>query len=273
MYGIAICVEAVYICLICLACKNRVTVRSKWSRMDKKVLILEDDFSNADIIKQLIQEYDKCIKVYIESNVNNAYALVMENRIHLFVIDIILDTSCQGDTSGIKFAESVRSIAKYKYTPMVFITALKDPEIYAFRELHCYGYLEKPFFMDQAQKLLIDALEFNHADCSDTVLHFRKDGILYPIPCRDIVYAQSIDHSMCFYLRNKTTFSVYYKTCRQILEEVEYDGLIQCNRGTIVNRGYIKNVDVSNGMITLEGDVKVEMGRRYKKKFLETLKW
>ena len=35
----------------------------------------------------------------------------MENRIHLFVIDIILDTSCQGDTSGIKFAESVRSIA------------------------------------------------------------------------------------------------------------------------------------------------------------------
>ena len=111
MYGIAICVEAVYICLICLACKNRVTVRSKWSRMDKKVLILEDDFSNADIIKQLIKEYDKCIKVYIESNVNNAYALVMENRIHLFVIDIILDTSCQGDTSGIKFAESVRSIA------------------------------------------------------------------------------------------------------------------------------------------------------------------
>lgn len=241
--------------------------------MDKKVLILEDNFNNAEVIRQLIQEYNKCIKVYIESDIHNAYALVMKNKIHLFVIDIILDTSYPGDTSGIQFAKSMRSIDKYKYTPMIFITALQDPEIYAFRELHCYGYLEKPFFMDQAKKLLTDALEFGHANDNDSVLHFRKDGILYPIFCRDIVYVQSIDHSMCFYLKDQTMFKVYYKTCKQILEEAEYDELIQCNRGTIVNREYIKKVDVSNGIITLEGDAEVEIGIRYKKRFLEMLKW
>lgn len=241
--------------------------------MEKKVLILEDNFSHANVIKQLIQKHDRYIKVYIESDINSAYALVMKNRINLFVIDIILDTSCPGDTSGIKFAESMRSIAKYKYTPMVFITALQDPEIYAFRELHCYGYLEKPFSIDQAQKLLTDALEFNHTDGKDSVLHFRKNGILYPIPCRDIVYVKSIDHRICFYLKNKTTFTIYFKTCRHILEEAEYDDLIQCNRGVIVNREYIKNVDVSNRVVTLEGDVKVEIGIRFKKEFLEALKW
>lgn len=244
-----------------------------WCRMDKKVLILEDNLDNAIVIEKLIQEYDKCIKVYIESNIEHAYALVMKNTIHLFVVDIILDLSKPGDTSGIIFANSMRSITKYKYTPIIFITALHDPEIYAFRELHCYGYLEKPFSTEQARKLLVEALEFNYVRCTDPVLHFRKDGILYPIPCRDIICIQSINHSMHFYLTNKTTFTVSYKTCRQILEEAECEDLIQCNRGTIVNSDYIKNIDVSNRIITLEGNIKAEIGIRYKKKFMETLKW
>lgn len=241
--------------------------------MEKKILILEDNIKSAALVKQLIEECDKNTKVYIEKDLDHAYALVMQNRISLFVIDIILDTSTQGDTSGIKFVKSIRDIAKYKHTPVIFITALQDPEIYAYRELHCYGYIEKPFAVDQVRKLFRDALDYSVDDRSDYVLHFRKDGVLYPISCCEIIYAQSTNHKICFYLANGTEFTAYYKTCRQILEEAEYDEFIQCNRGTIVNRKYISNVDVTNGLITLDKNIKVEIGIRYKKKFIEVLQW
>lgn len=241
--------------------------------MEKKILILEDNTKDAALIMQLLEECDKNAKVYIEENIDHAYALVMQNRIHLFIIDIILDTSRPGDTSGIKFVESVRNIARYKHTPVIFITALQDPEIYAFRELHCYGYIEKPFAVEEVKELLYDALDYSAVDRNDYMLHFRKDGVLYPISCRDIVYAQSINHQICFYLTNGTEFTVYYKTCKQILEEAEYDEFIQCNRGTIVNRKYISNIDVTNNLITMERNIKLDIGIRYKKKFIEAFQW
>ncbi|MDE6847470.1 MAG: response regulator transcription factor [Lachnospiraceae bacterium] len=241
--------------------------------MEKKVLILEDNDKTAALISQLLQECGSSVKIYIEKDIERAYALVMQNRIHLFIIDIILDISRPGDTSGIRFIESVRSIAKYKYTPVIFITSLQDPEIYAYRELHCYGYIEKPFAVEQVKKLLTEALNCNIAGQDDCVLHFRKDGILYPIQCNEIIYAQSTNHTICFYLTNGTEFKISYKTCKQILEEAECDDLIQCNRGAIVNRKYISNIDIANGVITLRGNIKVDIGIKYRTKFIEALQW
>ena len=241
--------------------------------MEKKVLILEDNNKNAVLIRQLIHECDRNAKVYIEKDLDHAYALIMQNRIQLFIVDIVLDTARPGDASGIRFVESVRDISRYKHTPVIFITALQDPEIYAYRELHCYGYIEKPFAIDQIRKLLRDALDYNETDQKEYMLHFRKDGVLYPISCSDIVYAQSTNHQICFYLANGTEFTIHYKTCKQILEEAEYDEFLQCNRGTIVNRRYIKNIDVTNGLITLEKDIRIDIGIRFKKKFIEALQW
>lgn len=241
--------------------------------MEKKVLILEDNDKTAVLIKRLLKECGSPVKVYIEKDVEHAYALVMQNKIQLFIVDIILDITKPGDTSGMKFVESIRKIEKYRYTPLIFITSLQDPEIYAYRELHCYGYIEKPFEIEPVKKLLNEALECNIAGEDEHVLHFRKDGILYPIQCSEIVYAQSTNHTICFYLTNGTKFKISYKTCRQILEEAEYDEFIQCSRGTIVNRKHIEHVDLANGVVTLRGDVKVEIGIRYKQKFIEALQW
>lgn len=63
----------------------------------------------------------------------------------MFVVDIVLDIAMPNDASGIKFARDMRNLQQYKFTPIIFLTSLHDPEIYAYRELHCYGYVEKPF--------------------------------------------------------------------------------------------------------------------------------
>lgn len=237
----------------------------------KKILILEDNIKSATIIEKILYEISNKIQVFHVTCADKAYPIIVNNRIDIFIVDIILDTSKQGDTSGIKFVKNLRMYTQYKFTPVIFVTSLEDPAIYAFRELHCYGYIEKPFDIKQIQKLVVEALSYEASDIEDKTLYFRKDGILYPVNCKNIVYAESSNHKMCFYFENKTELTIGYKSCKQLLEEAEMKELLQCNKGTIINRRHIVNIDLTNGVVTLRGNVRINIGNAYKKKLIEAL--
>lgn len=237
----------------------------------KKILLLEDNIKSAAIIENALYKVSDKIQVFSVTCTDEAYPLIVNNRIDVLIVDIILNTSKQGDTSGIKFVQKLRMFAQYKFTPVIFVTSLEDPVIYAFRELHCYGYIEKPFDIKQIQKLVVEALTYEAPDTEDKTLYFRKDGILYPVNCKNIVYAESSNHKMCFYFENKTELTIGYKSCKQVLEEAEMKELLQCNKGTIINRRHIVNIDLTNGVVTLRGNVRINIGNAYKKKLIEAL--
>lgn len=237
----------------------------------KKILILEDNIKSAEIIENALYRISDKVKIFLVTCVDKAYPIMINNRIDVLIVDIILDTSRPGDTSGIKFVENVRKIAQYRFTPVIFVTSLEDPEIYAFRELHCYGYIEKPFDIKQIEKLVLEALTYEAPDTEDKILYFRKDGILYPVNCKNIVYAESANHRMCFFFENRTELTIGYKSCKQVLEESKMEELLQCNKGTIINRRHIINVDLVNGIVTMRGNIRVNIGNAYKKKLVEAL--
>ena len=237
----------------------------------KKILILEDNIKSATIIENALYNINNQIQVISVTCVDEAYPIVINNRIDILIVDIILDTSKQGDTSGIRFVEKLRMFTQYKFTPVIFVTSLEDPVIYAFRELHCYGYIEKPFDIKQIQKLVAEALTYEVPDTEDKILYFRKEGILYPVNCQSIVYAESSNHKMCFHFDNKTELTISYKSCKQILEEAEMKELLQCNKSTIINRKHIINIDLTNSVITLRGNARINIGNAYKKKLIEAL--
>ena len=63
-----------------------------------------------------------------------------------------------------------------------------------------------------------------------------------------------------------------YKSCKAMLEELDSDDFIKCNRGTIVNLSYIKTVDTVNRMIHLrESDRVLEIGPVMKKSFMSRI--
>lgn len=237
----------------------------------KKILILEDNIKSAAIIEKALYKISDKIHVFSVTCVDDAYPIIVNDRVDVLIVDIILDTSKQGDTSGIKFVQNLRMFTQYKFTPVIFVTSLEDPAIYAFRELHCYGYIEKPFDIKQIQKLVVEALTYEAPYIEDKTLYFRKDGILYPVNCKNIVYAESSNHKMCFYFENKTELTIGYKSCKQLLEEAEIKELLQCNKGTIINRRHIVNIDLTNGVVTLRGNVRINIGNAYKKKLIEAL--
>ena len=240
--------------------------------MVKNVLVVEDNKRSANLIEKIITSIDSSIVVYMAENSETAYKYAMEKEIDVFIVDIILNTKVQGDTSGIKFANEMRTVQKYLFTPMIFMTSLEDPQMYAYRDLHCYGYLEKPFDVDKAEALIRDALKYEKSVIEDETIYFKKEKIIYPHKISDIIFTCNKNHTMVIHHKNGTTLSIPYKTCSQLLNEVRSDFLIQCNRNTLVNKRYIKTVDLVNRYITLTNQERVEIGGTYLKKVERELK-
>ena len=240
--------------------------------MKKTVLIIEDEAEQLSLLKQLVRAAGENAEVFTASDVTHAYEILMEKSIDVFLVDIILDTTRPGDTAGVRLVERIRKIPKYMFTPVIFVTSLEDPTMYAYTDLNCMGYIEKPFEPERIIKLVEKALNYTTAREKEISITFRKDGILYPVRLKEIVYMESQNHVIHVHLRDGSELEIPYKTCKQILQETDEGSLLQCSRSTIVNREYVQGVDVPNRYLMLkEGFGMLDIGGRYKKKILVEL--
>ena len=65
-------------------------------------------------------------------------------------------------------------------------------------------------------------------------------------------------------------FTIPNKSCKVMLEELDCEDFVKCNRGTIVNMSYIKKVDSVNRYIYLRGSRDVlQIGSVMKKSFMQ----
>ena len=126
--------------------------------MKKSVLVIEDNPDQREMLKKLVLGIDERAVVHTAADVATAYKILMERTIDVFLVDIILDTSKPLDTSGIRLVERIRNVPKYMFTPVLFITSLEDATGYAYRDLNCLGYIEKPFSPEQVSGLVRKAL-------------------------------------------------------------------------------------------------------------------
>lgn len=237
--------------------------------MKKSVLIIEDNKIQMEMLKKLVLEVNPGVAVYTANDVGTAYQILIEKTIDVFLVDIILDTTKPGDTSGVRLVERVRTIPKYMFTPVLFVTSLEDTTNYAYTDLNCLGYVEKPFSPERVKQLVEKALYYSTSKNQDATFCFRKDGILYPVKVRDILYIESLNHVVSVHTVKAGILTIPYKPCKDLLDEVDTDCLIQCSRNTIVNKDYILNVDVPNRYITLKDvDKQIEIGITFKKKIL-----
>ena len=166
----------------------------------KAVLIIEDNAASMEMLAKITNEVDPEIVVHRAVNQNEAYACAMRISIDLFLIDIMLDPKNPGDVSGMRFANRIRMVERYKYVPMIFITALEDARLYAYSDLHCYYYLEKPYDAKKAWEVITEALEVPQKKNLPHDVFFRKDGILFKKNITEVVYIENVrsGQTVCF---------------------------------------------------------------------------
>ncbi len=238
----------------------------------KAVLIIEDNAASMEMLAKITNEVDPEIVVHRAVNQNEAYACAMRISIDLFLIDIMLDPKNPGDVSGMRFANRIRMVERYKYVPMIFITALEDARLYAYSDLHCYYYLEKPYDAKKAREVITEALEVPQKKNLPHDVFFRKDGILFKKNITEVVYIENVrsGQTVCF---TDGKLKLQYKPTKVILEELDSERFVQCSRYAIVNSDFIDAIDMVNRYILLKGNFgRIEIGITFKKKFLEALK-
>lgn len=244
-----------------------------WGSVMKNILVLEDNNVTLKYITSLIREVEKRSIIFECSNLKDAYQCMMEKEINLFVVDIILDTSRPGDSSGLKFVDGIRKIERYVFTPVIFVTSLEDARLYTYEKLHCYSFIEKPFNPVQLKELVEHCLNFPSVVQRRKTMYFRKDGIILAADREDIVYVECINHILNIHTVQGDLLSIPYVTLKKFLVDVDSDNFIQCSRSAVINMSYIHNVDITNRVIQLKNQMgTVEIGIMYKKGLREIFK-
>lgn len=238
--------------------------------MRKSVLIVEDSRPQLEMLAAMVLEVNPDVTVYLAEDLDKAYVIMMKKTIDVFIVDIILETTKPGDISGIEFVKRLREVEKYVLAPVIFVTSMEDAAKYAYTDLNCLGYAEKPFSPDVVKALVKKALHHTTDKRRDSSICFGKDRILYPVKIRDILYIESIKKIVYVHKKDGQVLTFPYLTCQKILDRADTDCLFQCARGTIINKDYVVNIDISNKYITLEGVAeKIEIGFTFKKDVLE----
>lgn len=235
----------------------------------KTVLIVDGNARSRETLMRIVRNLGPGIALRCACDGKGAYLLAMENEIGLFVVDITSDSYRQEEVSGIRFAEKIRRIGQYKYTPLILLTAQESGKLYAYSSLHCFQYIVKPYEAETVSKVMLEALNVPTVKNSSQNIFFRKDGILYKKDFSDIIYIENFRTGRIVHAVNGD-LELGYKACRDTLEELNCDKFLQCSRTVIVNRDYIDSIDPVNRSVRLLGrSERVEIGSAFKKKFLK----
>ena len=122
-----------------------------------KILIVEDDKSNAELMKLLMSQngYGICDVV---ATGEDAVDVAQKNCPDL----ILMDISLQGSIDGITACEIIR---KTNYIPLIYVTAYTDIDICAkAMETRPSGFIVKPFtnkqLIEQVERVLLGSKQF-----------------------------------------------------------------------------------------------------------------
>lgn len=194
-----------------------------------------------------------------------ARSFLEENAVGAMFIDINMP-----DLSGI---ELVRSLPDPPLT--VFTTAYSEYAVEGFR-VDAVDYLLKPFtlgeFLSSAEKLrtrteLLDAA--GRPAQESGFVFFKADYKIIKVEVADIIYVESMSEYLKIFLKSEPMPKVVLMSFPKLLEKLPSGRFIRIHRSYVINLG--KVVELSNGMVLMEGGRSLPVGDSYRPALLARL--
>lgn len=238
----------------------------------KKVLILEDQEETRNALVAIVKRVDGNAVVFELSSADEAYAIAMKHTIDLFILDIILKPGDKyRDSSGADFAQNIRDVARYQFTPIIFLTSLYDEKLNMYSNIRCFSYIEKPCNYEQVEQVIRKAISFHTKNGVDRKYFYRNHGILEALCIKDIIYVAR-DGGNLLAVTPLERRVIPYKSLKLIRNELDTEDFLQCNRSAIVNQWFIREIDPVNRYIYLnECEDILEIGAVLRKTFMKEI--
>ncbi|MCR2044586.1 LytR/AlgR family response regulator transcription factor [Anaerosalibacter massiliensis] len=223
-----------------------------------RILIVEDDLLIGKGLKAIINSINNKIEINITGYAKKALNYIKNANYDMFLLDIQLK-----DYSGFELAKEIRGIDHYKLTPIVFITAIPTRELMAFKEIHCYDYIVKPFQEEEVRDTLKTIINHGIMTKENIYLKLKQKDYFYIIEQDEIIYIEARNKKIFIITINETIDLSTY-TLKQLLDELTTN-FVQCHRGYIINLNYIEKIDRTNDDIYLCGiELPIPIGRKYR---------
>lgn len=217
-----------------------------------RILVLEDEVQSRMALEKMLYNISSEITVDTAADLAEARLLLGGTvSFDLFFLDVNLKPEEEGDTSGILFAEEIRNHRQYEFTPLVMITSVAGLEMEAYRRLHCYQYVVKPYVQSEVEEIVRKVLFHLHTEKRSFIV-VKRNGINYKIFCDEIRFFRAIPRGVCIYLREEH-IEVPYLSIHKLLEKLPKEMFFQCHRTFVVNRNAVKYYDLVNQVIQVEG--------------------
>jgi DNA-binding LytR/AlgR family response regulator len=207
------------------------------------ILIVEVDKIQRKNFINIIKEGHKDIDIFEAESENEALIIANERNIDIFYMDISLK-----DSSGLNLAHKLRKIEKYKLSWIIFVTTFKQHMLFAFKEIHCYDYIIKPYSKAKVLELtktLVDYINIKLQVKSDEgkCIFLNQNKISFKIYTEDIYFIEaffkdSIVHAVDGeYVINRTSL----KTITEMMCDIDY--IVQAHRSYIINLKRINKIE------------------------------
>lgn len=222
------------------------------------ILIVEDEPLIAKGLATIINSINEEIRINITDYAEKALEYAKDMDYNMFLLDIQLK-----DYSGFDLAKEIRDIDKYKLTPIVFITAIPTRELMAFKEIHCYDYIVKPFKDEEVEHILKTLINYGIEMEEDTYIKIKQKEYSYLINEDEIIYIESRNKKL-FIVTINEEISLSTYTLKQLMDKLG-ENFVQCHRGYIINMNYIEKIHKTENDIYLkEVEIPIPIGRKYK---------
>lgn len=220
---------------------------------EKNILIIEDE---PMALRYLIKIVEDCspleCHVFGYTNLREAFDCMKHRKISLFIVDIMLDQS-EHNREGYQFIEEMRNDEEYRHVPVIFVTGLEEPRAQAYKDLHCFGYIQKPYDVDEIHRMVKKCLNYRPVE-GKAKLHLKKDGIHILFDADQIVYVRIVGKNLFVKVQGKSLCQYGYLTMKEITEQLKTESMITCGKGLLVNGRYMDRLDQKSRMLYLKDD-------------------
>lgn len=212
------------------------------------IILVEDDYMQRDILKKMIISKYEVIEIYEAYSESSALEIINKHEINIFLIDISLKES-----SGLDLATKIRNISKYEFSPLIFLTTHVDYMLQAFKQIHCYDYIIKPYSKEDVLAMLNKFITYENSQLNNIeeeitqeddkeVIITLKNGIYVGIKINDIFFIE-VKGKNCEVSTKNGMYVANNMSLKKLLKLIDCESIIQSHRAFAINKNYICKIE------------------------------
>ena len=230
----------------------------------KRVLILEENWCEQEVLNRMIKKIAGDTLVRWCETVKSAMYALEDIEFDLFIVFIEKSTETAFVTEGLHFVRYLRQQRAYFNTPVIFISNCPEYELYTYRHLHCYQYINQPYDREYLEQILSEILCVQNQYHKEPQMVFSFRSMIYHFPICEVIYVESLDRKVFVHTIYRTV-EFPGMILKRFMKEMDSEVFLQCHRSYVVNCQYIRSFNKQEGVLGMaKTDIEIPVGKTFR---------